>query len=81
MIFDEKIELKVYVNQHDPVSDIQTPSCSSFLLCFFHELLMSFHYNIIASVLHWHMLHCYVNQHNFVSDWVGVSTQFIISEN
>jgi hypothetical protein len=55
MIFGEKIELKVYVNQHDPVSDIQTPSCSSFLLCFFHELLMNCHYNIIASVLHWHV--------------------------
>jgi hypothetical protein len=25
-IFGEKIELKVYVNQHDFVSDIQTPS-------------------------------------------------------
>jgi hypothetical protein len=28
MIFGEKIELKVYVNQHDFVSDIQTPSRS-----------------------------------------------------
>ena len=25
MIFGEKIKLKVYVNQHDFVSDIQTP--------------------------------------------------------
>jgi hypothetical protein len=25
MIFGEKIELKVYVNQHDFLSDIQTP--------------------------------------------------------
>jgi hypothetical protein len=40
MIFGEKIELKVYVNQHDFVSDIQTPSRSWFLLCFLHELLM-----------------------------------------
>ena len=28
MIFREKIELKVYTNQHDFVSDIQTPSVS-----------------------------------------------------
>jgi hypothetical protein len=42
MIFGEKIELKVYVNQHDFVSDIQTPLRSWFLLCFLHELLMSF---------------------------------------
>ena len=27
-IFGEKIEVKVYVNQHDIVSDIQTPSRS-----------------------------------------------------
>jgi hypothetical protein len=27
-IFGEKIELEVYGNQHDFVSDIQTPSCS-----------------------------------------------------
>jgi hypothetical protein len=41
MIFGEKIELKaVYVNQHDSVSDIQTPSRSLFILCFLHELLM-----------------------------------------
>jgi hypothetical protein len=26
MIFGEKVELKVYVNQNDSVSDIQTPS-------------------------------------------------------
>ena len=26
MIFGEKIELKVFVNQHDSVTDIQTPS-------------------------------------------------------
>jgi hypothetical protein len=42
MIFGEKIELQVYVNQHDSVSDIQTLSHSWFLLCFLHELLMSF---------------------------------------
>jgi hypothetical protein len=42
MIFVEKIQLKVYVNQHDSVSDIQTPSRSSFLSCFLHELLMPF---------------------------------------
>jgi hypothetical protein len=30
--FREKSELKVYVNQHDLVSDIQTPSCPRFLL-------------------------------------------------
>jgi hypothetical protein len=35
-------ELKVYVNQRDSVSDIQTHSRSWFLLCFLHELLMSF---------------------------------------
>jgi hypothetical protein len=40
MIFGEKIKLKVYVNQHDSVSDIQTPSRSWFLLCFLHRLLM-----------------------------------------
>jgi hypothetical protein len=40
MIVGEKIELKVYVNQHDFVSDIQTPSRSWFLLCFLHEILM-----------------------------------------
>jgi hypothetical protein len=28
LIFGEKIKLKVYVNQHDFVSDIQTPSRS-----------------------------------------------------
>jgi hypothetical protein len=38
MIFGEKIELKVYVNQQDSVSDIQTPSHSWFLLCFLHGL-------------------------------------------
>jgi hypothetical protein len=42
MIFCEKIELKVYVNEHDFVSNIQTPSRSLFRLCFLHELLMSF---------------------------------------
>jgi hypothetical protein len=42
MIFGEKIKLKVYVNQYDSVSHIQTPSRSWFLLCFLHELLMSF---------------------------------------
>jgi hypothetical protein len=42
MIFGEKIELIVYVNQHDFVSDIQTPSRSWFLLCFLHELWTSF---------------------------------------
>ena len=36
--FREKSELKVYVNQHDLVSDIQTPSCPRFIC---HELLMS----------------------------------------
>ena len=30
MIVGEKIKLKVYVNQHDSVSDIQTPSPSLF---------------------------------------------------
>jgi hypothetical protein len=30
MIFGEEIELKVYVNQHDFVSDIKTPSLSWF---------------------------------------------------
>jgi hypothetical protein len=40
MIFGEKIELQVYVNQHDSVSDIQTPSSSWFLLWFLHELLI-----------------------------------------
>jgi hypothetical protein len=39
MIFGEKIKLKVYVNQHDFVSDIQTPS--SIINCFLHQLLMS----------------------------------------
>jgi hypothetical protein len=37
MIFGEKIKLEVCVNQHDFVSDIQTPSQSWFL----HELLIS----------------------------------------
>jgi hypothetical protein len=44
MIFGEKIELKVYVNQHDSVSDIQTPLCGRDFFCVFfssHELLMS----------------------------------------
>jgi hypothetical protein len=41
-------ELKVYVNQHDFVSDIQTPSRSWFRLCFLHELLMSFTINYTA---------------------------------
>jgi hypothetical protein len=50
MIFDEKIELKVYVKQHDFVSDIQTPSRSWFLLCFLHELLMSFTIFVITSL-------------------------------
>jgi hypothetical protein len=33
--------IKVHVNQHDFVSDTQTPSRSWFLLCFLHELLTS----------------------------------------
>jgi hypothetical protein len=37
MIFGEKIKLEVCVNQHDFVSDVQTPSQSWFL----HELLIS----------------------------------------
>jgi hypothetical protein len=37
----------VYVNQHDFVSNIQTPSRSWFLLCFPHELLMSSISNVI----------------------------------
>ena len=44
--FDEKIELKVYVNQHDFVSDIQTSY--DFFMCFLHELLMSFTINLVA---------------------------------
>ena len=35
MIFGEKIEHKVYVNQHDFVSDIQTPSRHDFICVFF----------------------------------------------
>ena len=34
-----KIELKVYVNQHYFISDIHA---HDFLLCFHHELVMSF---------------------------------------
>ena len=50
MIFGEKIELKVYVNQHDFVSDIQTPNSRSLLFLFFlHELLMNFT-NILKTI-------------------------------
>jgi hypothetical protein len=48
MIFGRKIELKVYVNKYDSVSDKQTPSRSLALLCFLHELLMSFRMQIMA---------------------------------
>ena len=40
MIFGEKTKLKVYVNEHDFVSDIHIPSRSCLLLCFLYELLM-----------------------------------------
>jgi hypothetical protein len=53
MIFGEKIELKaVYVNQHDSVSDIQTPSRSLFILCFLHELLMLFTISYVFCTVH-----------------------------
>jgi hypothetical protein len=48
MIFGRKIELKVYVNKYDSVSDIQTPSRSLAFLCFLHELLTSFRMQIMA---------------------------------
>jgi hypothetical protein len=51
MIFCEKIELKVYVNQHDSVSDIQTPSQSWFRLCFLHELSMSVTIQFYCTIL------------------------------
>jgi hypothetical protein len=52
MIFDEKIEDKVYVNQHDFVSDIQTPSRSWFLLYFLHELLIRFTIRLYTIITH-----------------------------
>jgi hypothetical protein len=58
----EKIELKVYVNHDDFVSDIQTPSQSWFLLCFLHELLSSTSYSLCSGV----------NEHYFfaIIDWL-----------
>jgi hypothetical protein len=39
---NEKIKVKVYVNQHESVSHIQIRHAYDFSLCFLHELLMSF---------------------------------------
>lgn len=43
--YDEKIKVKVLVNEEKSVSHLPTPSCSWFLLCFLRELLTNF-YNI-----------------------------------
>jgi hypothetical protein len=45
MIFGEKIELKVYVNQHDFVSDIQTPSCITCSHDFFRVFFMNYEFH------------------------------------
>jgi uncharacterized membrane protein len=42
MFNGEKIEPKVHVNQHDSVSDIQTPFTVMIYFVFLHELLMHF---------------------------------------
>ena len=47
MIFGKKIELKVYVNQCDFLSDVHGQD----FFCVFHELLMSFTIYIEISIL------------------------------